>query len=88
MISKLDVASQLWSPHKNSQIEQAQRSFTKHITEMRDLRYDEKLQVLTLYSLLTTCSVCNFKQRLDFYLNNIPDLPCCPGFNNSLDGGN
>ena len=35
----------------------------------------------------TNCSVCSFKQRLDCYLNSIPDLPCTPGYNNSLDGG-
>ena len=36
---------------------------------------------------ITNCSVCNFKQRLDCYLNSIPDLSCSPGYNNSLDGG-
>ena len=36
---------------------------------------------------ITNCSVCSFKQRLDRYLNSIPDLPCTPGYNNSLDGG-
>ena len=54
VISRLDYASQLyicvWSPHKISQItqiEKAQRSFTKHIpsgTVMRDLSYHERLQ--------------------------------------------
>ena len=30
----------------------------------------------------------SFKQRLDYYLScSIPDLPCSPGYNNSLDGG-
>ena len=40
VISRLDYASQLWSPHKISQItliEKVQQSFTKHITGMRDL---------------------------------------------------
>ena len=164
VISRLDYASQLWSPHKISQItliEKVQRSFTKHITGMRDLSYHERLQALRLYSLqrrreryciiliwkiieskaqnlsdpilcnfsdrrgrscvishvntgrqgtlaynsfrwrairlfnslpksirdTTNCSVCSFKQRLDRYLNSIPDLPCTPGYNNSLDGG-
>ena len=36
---------------------------------------------------ITNCSVCSFKQRLDYYLNSIPVLPCSPGYNNSLDGG-
>ena len=37
---------------KNSQItqiEKAQRSFTKHIAGMRDLSYHERLQALRLY---------------------------------------
>ena len=54
VISRLDYASQLWSPHKISQItqiEKVQRSFTKHITGLRDLSYHERLQTLKLYSL-------------------------------------
>ena len=54
VISRLDYTSQLWSPHKISQItqiEKVQRSFTKHITGMRDLSYHERLQALRLYSL-------------------------------------
>ena len=38
-------------------------------------------------SMLSSCSVVGFKSRLDSYLRNIVDLPCRPGFNNSLDGG-
>ena len=37
--------------------------------------------------MLSSCSVVGFKSNLDFYLRNIADLPCWPGFNNSLDGG-
>ena len=54
VISRLDYVSQLWSPHKISQItliEKVQRSFTKHITGMRDLSYHERLQAVRLYSL-------------------------------------
>ena len=54
VISRLDYTSQLWSPHKISQItqiEKVQRSFTKHITGMCDLSYHERLQALRLYSL-------------------------------------
>ena len=36
---------------------------------------------------IKNCSVCSFKLRLDHYLSSIPDLPCSPGYNNSLDGG-
>ena len=53
VISRLDYASQLWSPHKISQItqiEKVQRSFTKHIAGLRDLSYHERLQTLKLYS--------------------------------------
>ena len=37
--------------------------------------------------MLSSCSVVGFKSKLDSYLRNIVDLPCQPGFNNSLDGG-
>ena len=39
--------------------------------------------------MLSSCSVnrFNFKSELDYYLRTIVDLPCQPGFNNSLDGG-
>ena len=140
-----------------TKVYEVQRSFTKHITGMRDLSYHERLQTLRLYSLqrrreryciiliwkvieskaqnlsdpilfnfsdrrgrscvishvntgrqgtlaynsfrwrairlfnslpksirdITNCSVCSFKQRLDRYLNSIPDLPCTPGYNNT-----
>ena len=54
VISRLDYASLLWSPHKISQItqiEKVQRSFTVHIAGLRDLSYHEKLQTLKPYSL-------------------------------------
>ena len=37
--------------------------------------------------MLSSCSVNRFKSELDSYLKNIVDLPCQPGFNNSLDSG-
>ena len=37
--------------------------------------------------MLSSCYVVGFKSKLDTYLRNIVDLPCRPGFNNSLDGG-
>ena len=40
--------------------------------------------------MLFSCSVVGFQSKLDSfdsYLGNIVDLPCRPGFNNSLDGG-
>ena len=54
VLSRLDYASQLWSPSKIYQInliEKVQRTFTKHITEMHDLSYNERLKALKLYSL-------------------------------------
>ena len=54
VLSRLDYASQLWSPSKIYQtnlIEKVQRSFTKHIAGMHDLLYDERLKALKLYSL-------------------------------------
>ena len=37
--------------------------------------------------IVSSCSVDKFKSQLDKHLRNILDLPCQPGFNNSLDGG-
>ena len=37
--------------------------------------------------MLSSCSVVGLKSKLDSYLRNIVDVPCRPGFNNSLDGG-
>ena len=37
--------------------------------------------------MLSSCSVGGFKSKLDSYIRNIVDLPCRPGFNNSLGGG-
>ena len=35
----------------------------------------------------TVCSVYSFKKKLDLYLSTVPDIPCRPGFSNSLDHG-
>ena len=35
----------------------------------------------------TVCSILSFKKQLDSYLSTVPDSPCLPGFNNSLDHG-
>ena len=35
----------------------------------------------------TVCSVYSFKKKLDLYLSTVADIPCQPGFNNSLDHG-
>ena len=36
---------------------------------------------------ISSCSVLRFKTQLDIFLGSVDDLPCLPGFNNSLDGG-
>ena len=54
MLPRLDYGSQLWSPHlvkHIDQLEKIQRSFTKHITGMQSLEYNERLVFLKLYSL-------------------------------------
>ena len=33
------------------------------------------------------CSAYSFKKKLDLYLSTVPDIPCRPGFSNSLDQG-
>ena len=35
----------------------------------------------------TVCSIHSFKKQLDSYLSTVPDSPCQPGFNNSLEHG-
>ena len=54
VLSRLDYASQLWSPHlvkHIDQLEKIQRSFTKHITGMHGLDYSDRLVFLKLHSL-------------------------------------
>ncbi len=54
VLPRIEYGSQLWSPYKICQInsvERIQRSFTKHISNMYDLSYEERLQTLNLYSL-------------------------------------
>ena len=49
VLSRLDYASQLWSPHlvkHIDQLEKIQRSFTKHITGMQGLDYSDRLVVV------------------------------------------
>ena len=36
---------------------------------------------------ISSCSVLRFKTQLYIFLGSMEDLPCLPGFNNSLDGG-
>ena len=33
------------------------------------------------------CSIHSFRKQMDSYLSKVPDSPCLPGFNNSLDHG-
>ena len=53
VLSRLDYAPQLWSPHLLKSIyliENVQRSFTKYITCTKNKSYDERLKLLNLYS--------------------------------------
>ena len=36
---------------------------------------------------ISSCSVLRFNTQLDIFIGSVEDLPCLPGFNNSLDGG-
>ena len=57
VISRLDYASQLWSPHK--------------ITGMRDLSYHEILQALRLYSLQRQSErYCRRRESWAFFVQN------------------
>ena len=54
VLSRLEYGSQLWSPFlikHITQVENIQRSLTKHITGMNDMPYHERLKSLGLYSL-------------------------------------
>ena len=54
VLSRIDYASQLWSPYKKSYIcalEKIQRSFTKYIAGYQNLPYSERLKSLRLCSL-------------------------------------
>ena len=116
VISRLDYASQLWSPHKISQIIHIEQNLSdpilcnfsdgrgrrrscviSHVNTGRQGTLASngfRWKAIRLFNFLpksicdiTNSSVCSFKQRLDRYLNSIPDLPCSPGYNNNLDGG-
>ena len=53
VLSRLDYASQLWSPHLLKSIyliQKVQLSFTNHITGIQSKSYDECLKLLNLYS--------------------------------------
>ena len=54
VLPKLEYGCQLWSPTSVNQInaiENIQRKFTKHITGMHSLSYENGLKCLSLYSL-------------------------------------
>ena len=54
VLSRIDYASQLWSPYKKSYIcalEKIQRSFTTYIAGYQNLPYSGRLKSLRLYSL-------------------------------------
>ena len=51
VLSRLDYASQLWSPHLLKYVyllEKIQRSFTKHIAGMHTMSYEERLKLYSI----------------------------------------
>ena len=60
----------------------AHNSFRWH-----SIRLFNKLPKFIRMLTVNLISIINFKRILDLYLSDIVDLPCRPGFNNSLDGG-
>ena len=54
VLSRLDYASRLWSPHLLKSVyllEKVQQSFSKHIAGMHTMSYEERLKHLNLYSI-------------------------------------
>ena len=54
VLSRLDYASELWSPYLLKHIyliEKVQRAFTKHISGIHNFSYSKRLETLKLYSL-------------------------------------
>ena len=52
VLSRLDYASQLWSPYLFKHIYligKVQKAFTKHITGIRDLSYSKRLDIIKLF---------------------------------------
>ena len=52
----------------------------------RAIRMFNQLPLFLRYT--TVCSLYSFKNKLELYLSTVPDVPCQPIFNNSLDHGN
>ena len=51
VLSRLDYASQLWSPHLLKSVyllDKLQRSFTKHIAGMHTMSYEERLNLYSI----------------------------------------
>ena len=61
VLPRLEYGCQLWSPTSVNQInaiENIQRKFTKHITGMHSLPYENRLKNLKLYSLQSRRDTC------------------------------
>ena len=62
------------------------------VGRLSTLKYNRfRWQSIRMFNKLPKCicmlSSCSVNRFIDSYLRNIVDLPCQPGFNNSLDGG-
>ena len=79
VMSRLEYASQLWSPyllkHVNL-IEEVQRAFTKHISGMLFLFYSKRLEVLKLYSLKRRRERYGIIHVWKIIEGLVPNLPC------------
>ena len=83
VLSRLDYASQLWSPYLLKHIyliEKVQRAFTKHISGICDFSYSKRLETLKLYSLLRRrdrYSIIYMWKIVEGLVPNLSDLITC-----------
>ena len=74
----------IWSAYNESNHKRCS-NLSYNSFRWRSIRMSNKLSKYVC--IVSSCSVDKFKSQLDTHLRNIVDLPCQPGFNNSLDGG-
>ena len=78
VLSRLDYASQLWSPYLLKHIyliEKVQTAFTKHITGIRDFSYSKRLETLKLAGPKVECGELNTKP-MTMTSNKMSDAGC------------
>ena len=75
VLSRIDYASQLWSPYKKSYIcalEKIQRSFTKYIAGYQNLPYSERLKEQVPNNHLGTLCHNSFRWKASRLFNSLP----------------